>query len=66
MADRILLIVSLAMLFAFMGVVATFVDEPDLWMVIILGLGLAVYDFWTTVRAAKRPGNGGAGASRGA
>ncbi|MCG8354258.1 MAG: hypothetical protein MI920_01680 [Kiloniellales bacterium] len=53
MADKILAIFSLGGLVAFMGVVVWFINEPDLWIVTLLVLAMAAYDFWITLRAPK-------------
>ena len=47
MTDKILATTSLFMLVTFLGVVVFFVREVDLAIVILLGIGLASYDFWT-------------------
>lgn len=43
MLDKIFAIVSMAGVVAFMGVVTVFVMEPDLWIVTILVLGIAIH-----------------------
>ena len=58
MVDKILATLSLAMLVAFMMVVAVYVNEPNLWIVIIVVLIMAAYDFW---RGLRRDRNGPAG-----
>ncbi len=60
MADKIVALASLVGLIAFMGVVVWFVNEPDLWIVVILVLVMASYDFWITLRKSDN----GAGNSR--
>jgi hypothetical protein len=56
MSDRIMAIAALATMIAFLGVVAWFVPEIDLIIVIALVSALAIYDFWQTLRAkGNRP-----------
>lgn len=49
MTDKVFAAISLCMLVAFLGVVIAFVREIDLAIVILLGIGLASYDFWLSV-----------------
>lgn len=58
MMDKILALFSLCLLIAFLAIVVVFVNEPNLWGVVLLVLGFAGYDFWTTVRGDN--GNDGA------
>lgn len=53
--DRILAVLSILLLIAFMGIVTWFVNEPDLWIVVILVLVMASYDFWRTLKPRKGP-----------
>lgn len=46
MLDRVLGILSLALLIAFMGVVVWFIGIPDLTVIVVLVILMAVYDFW--------------------
>ncbi len=46
MADKLLALVALAMLFGFLGIVVVFVPDPDLMVVSILALGMAAFDFY--------------------
>ena len=60
MTQKMLATITMSLLVAFMGVLAVFVNRPNLWMIVILGLGFAIYDFWTTARgeaahAASKP-----------
>ena len=55
MLDRTLAIFSLLALVAFMGIVTWFVNEPDLWIVVLIVLAMAGYDFWRTLRPRKGP-----------
>ena len=53
--DRVLAVLSILLLVGFMGIVTWFVNEPDLWIVVLLVLGMASYDFWRTLRPRNRP-----------
>lgn len=55
MIDKFLAVVSLACLIGFMGVIIWFVPDPDLVIVTIIVLAMAVYDFY---REAFRKGGG--------
>lgn len=50
MTDTILSILALAGLAAFLLILAIWVREPDLIVVIAIGLGMAAYDFWRAWR----------------
>jgi len=50
MLDKILGTITLLMLAGFIGVVAVAVNEPDLWLVTVIVLSLAGYDFWSSQR----------------
>lgn len=49
MLDKIVATISLLMLIAFTGTVIGFVKEPALAVVVIVVLGMAIYDFWRTL-----------------
>ncbi|MDJ0738356.1 MAG: hypothetical protein QNJ91_01485 [Gammaproteobacteria bacterium] len=55
MTDKIMAVLALATLVAFLGVVAWFVPEIDLIVVITFVLLLAAYDFWKSLR--NKPDN---------
>lgn len=55
MLDKFLVAVSLVALVAFCGVVVGFVAEPDLVIVTVLVLALAINDFWITVFRSPQP-----------
>ena len=61
MVDKLLACMSLILLAAFVGVVVWFVNEPDLWVVVVLVVAMAAYDFWVTFRKADN-GSRGSGA----
>ena len=50
MSDKIMAVLALATMIAFLGVVAWFVPEIDLILVIALVSLLAIYDFWRSLR----------------
>ena len=56
MTDKIMAVVALATMILFLGVVAWFVPETDLIIVITFVSLLAIYDFWETLRR-KRNGD---------
>ncbi len=56
MTDKIMAFLALATMIVFLGVVAWFVPEIDLIIVIAFVSLLALYDFWQQLR---RNGNGG-------
>jgi hypothetical protein len=53
-ADKILALVGLAGLIVFNSVVLIWVAEPDLIIIVSLGLILAAYDFWRSVFRQSR------------
>lgn len=59
MTDRILATLSFLLLAGFIGIVVVFVNVPSLWAVMLLVLGLAFHDFWSTARTSGGNGNGG-------
>jgi len=54
MTDKIMAIVALATMIAFLGVVAWFVPDIDLIIVITIVSLLAIYDFWSYLRHKDR------------
>lgn len=57
MLDRIFAIVSMLAVIAFVGVVTVGVMEPDLWIVAIVVVGIAILDFWRTIRDSDSSDN---------
>lgn len=55
MTDKIMAAIALATMIAFLAVVAFFVPEIDLILVIAFVSALAIYDFWQSLR---NQGNG--------
>ncbi|MFQ5785816.1 MAG: hypothetical protein ACE5H8_13480 [Alphaproteobacteria bacterium] len=49
--DKIVAVVSILGLVAFLGVVTTFVSEPDLWIITLVVVLIAVLFFWRELRA---------------
>lgn len=54
MLDRVVGILSLALLFAFMGVVVWFIAAPDLTIIVVLVLAMAAYDFWRSLAKPRK------------
>jgi membrane protein implicated in regulation of membrane protease activity len=57
MTDKIMAILALATVIAFLGTVVVFVPDVDLILVVTLVSSLAIYDFWRTFRE-RRDNNG--------
>jgi len=53
MSDKIMAVLALAMMIASLAVVAVFVPDIDLIVVITLVSAMAIYDFWQTLRAKR-------------
>jgi len=53
MMDRIIVLIALAALAGFTGIVVGFVKEPDLTVTIVMMVAFAFHDFWISV---LRPG----------
>ncbi len=51
MLDKVFAAISMFGVIAFMGVVIIGVWEPDLWIVTIIILGVAVFFFWVEIKA---------------
>jgi hypothetical protein len=54
--DRVLAVITLVALTAFLGTLAGLVREFDLTVFLALGVGLAGYDFWRQLRRTGRNG----------
>ena len=59
MVDKMLAVLSFAMLAAFAGVIVGFVPDIDLGLVFLFTLVLCAYDFWKTALKGKGNGSGG-------
>ena len=46
MLDKILAAIAMLMLIGFVSIIVVFVMEPDLTIIIVGVLALAIYDFW--------------------
>jgi hypothetical protein len=57
MTDKIMAILALATMILFLGVVAWFVPEIDLIIVIAFVSLLAIYDFWQSLRGNRSGGS---------
>jgi hypothetical protein len=53
--DRVLAVISIALLIGFMSVVVWYVGRTDLTVVVALVLVMAIYDFWREFRNQKKP-----------
>ncbi len=52
MLDKVLAVISLLALIAFMGIVLVFINEIALWMVVCTVLVMAAYDFYVELRGS--------------
>ncbi len=50
MLDKIVAGVSVLALVCFLGIVISFVTEPDLWVVIFIVVYIAIYFIWREIR----------------
>lgn len=55
MLDRVLATLSALVMIGFMSVVLVFVNEPALWIVVIVVLVMMVSDFVITLRGESQP-----------
>lgn len=58
MTDKIMAVVALATMIAFLATVAVFVPDIDLILVIAFVSCLAIYDFWRNFRSGKNDNKG--------
>jgi len=58
MTDKIMATLALATMIVFLGVVAWFVPEIDLIIVIAFVSSLAIYDFWRSFRHGEEGDKG--------
>jgi hypothetical protein len=54
MLDKVLAILSLAGLYGFMGLVISYIAEPDLIIITVAVLLMAAYDFYRLTTTDKR------------
>ena len=59
MTDKIMALVALATMITFLGVVAWFVPDIDLILVITFVSLLAIYDFWQSLSQKKNKDDAG-------
>ena len=52
MLDKVLAMISLVALIAFMGIVLVFINEIALWIVVCTVLAMAAYDFYVELRGS--------------
>lgn len=50
MLDKVFALASIAMLAGFLAIVVTYVNEPDLWVVVVVVVVMAAFDFWRSFR----------------
>ena len=50
MVDKLLAVLSIAILIGFVSFVVVYVNEPDLWAVVLVVVGMAIFDFWRSFR----------------
>jgi len=55
MFDKILAVISIALLIGFMSIVVWYVGRTNLTVVVLLVLAMAVYDFWREFRTQGKP-----------
>ena len=58
MSDKILAALSIMLLVGFTMIVTVFVNEPDLWIVVVAVLAMATFDFWRETFAKKSDDDG--------
>jgi hypothetical protein len=56
MMNAILSILALAGFAFFLGIVAWFVRQPDLIIILMFGVALAAFDFWRSFQASRDNG----------
>ena len=61
MLDKIFAAIGMLGVIAFMGVVTVFVMEPDLWIITILILGVAIVFLWRDLSAGPSHVEGDSG-----
>lgn len=57
MTDAILSTLALAMFAFFLGIIGWFVREPDLIIMLTLGVVLAAFDFWRRFMSTRQNGS---------
>lgn len=52
MLDKVLAVISLGALVAFMGIVLVYINELALWILVVTVLLMVAYDFFTELRGS--------------
>ncbi len=52
MLDKVLAVISVLALTAFMGIVLVFINEIALWIIVCTVLAMAAYDFYVELRGS--------------
>jgi hypothetical protein len=52
MLDKVLAVMSIGALVAFMGIVLIFINEIALWIIVCAVLAMGIYDFYTELRGS--------------
>lgn len=58
MVDKLLAILSMVGLILFLGIIIRFVREPDLFLVIVIPVGIAIYAVINSFREQSNGDNG--------
>ena len=53
MIDRILALVSFLSLVFFLAILVYYIREPDLTVVVVIGIVMAAYDFWRELAKSR-------------
>lgn len=53
MADKIIAPIALVLFIGFIAFLAIYVNEPDLWIVLVAVAVMACYDFWQALRSGN-------------
>jgi len=61
MLEKLLATLAMCGLIVYLAVMLEFVRKPDLFLVIVLPVGIAIYGMWTAFREKKPNGGNGAG-----
>jgi len=54
MLDKFLALIAIAFFVGFLAIIAIKVPEPDLIIVIALGVAMVLFDFWQTLFRSKK------------
>jgi hypothetical protein len=55
MMDRIFALLGMALFIGFVGVLIARVPKVDLWIVLVVVVAMAAYDFWRSLRQGPEP-----------